>query len=295
MSVITVSIHMQNFAHVMNYVSKAEQTPDLSDKTVQDKLKVCAALAHFDSRKYKQAAKKFLEVQFNTVANKFPEVISAQDITVYTTLAALAEFERSEIKARVIDNSDFRNFLELVPEIRDIVHDFYNSKYGSCLTALDKIRGDLQLDLHLHDHVNSLYSKIRNKAIVQYFSPFVSVDLNNMAQAFATDVATLEKELAALIVDGTIQARIDSHNKRLYARQSDERNTTFQKSLNVGEQFQRDSKAILLRVNLIRNDFVVKPSRNADRDSGREHHDHRRGPAGAGASSAGDKPDRKMQ
>ena len=67
--------------------------------------------------------------------------------------------------------------------------------------------------MHLHDHVASLYQKIRSKAIVQYFSPFISVDLNTMAAAFNTDVVGLEKELSGLIMEGSIEARIDSHNK----------------------------------------------------------------------------------
>lgn len=42
LNVIKVSIEMGNFAHVINYVNKAEQTPDLQDPVVIAKLKVCA-------------------------------------------------------------------------------------------------------------------------------------------------------------------------------------------------------------------------------------------------------------
>lgn len=114
---------------------------------------------------------------------------------------------------QLIDNSDFKSFLETVPDVRDIINDFYDSKYGRCLGLLEKMKSDLLLDIHLHDHVNVLYTKIRNKAIVQYFSPFISVDLAQMAAAFNTDIQSLEKELANLIVENVIQARIDSHNK----------------------------------------------------------------------------------
>jgi COP9 signalosome complex subunit 1 len=76
-----------------------------------------------------------------------------------------------------------------------------------------KYKPKLQLDIHLHEHVEALYQKIRNKALIQYFSPFISVDLNTMAGAFNTNVAGLEKELSRLIMDGSISARIDSHNK----------------------------------------------------------------------------------
>lgn len=41
----------------------------------------------------------------------------------------------------------------------------------------------------------------------------MSADLNKMAAAFNTTIAALEDELMQLILDGQIQARIDSHNK----------------------------------------------------------------------------------
>lgn len=41
----------------------------------------------------------------------------------------------------------------------------------------------------------------------------MSADMRRMAEAFNTSVAALEDELMQLILDGQIQARIDSHNK----------------------------------------------------------------------------------
>jgi len=87
-----------------------------------------------------------------------------------------------------------------------------------------------------------------------------------MASAFNTSVSGLEKELSKLIVEGSIQARIDSHNKRLYARTTDQRTSTFEKTLQMGDEYQENIKTMLLRVNLLRNDFVVKPTRRDERD-----------------------------
>lgn len=47
----------------------------------------------------------------------------------------------------------------------------------------------------------------------QYFSPYLSADMNKMATAFNTTVPALEDELMQLILEGQINARIDSHNK----------------------------------------------------------------------------------
>eukprot|EP01115_Flamella_aegyptia_P009103 TRINITY_DN3851_c0_g1_i2.p1 TRINITY_DN3851_c0_g1~~TRINITY_DN3851_c0_g1_i2.p1 ORF type:complete len:317 (-),score=105.72 TRINITY_DN3851_c0_g1_i2:149-1099(-) len=235
MNVIKVSIEMGNYAHVVNYVAKAEQTPDLSDKVTVAKLKVCAALSNLENRKYKVAARKFLETTID-IADNYNEVISAQDIAIIGGLTALATYDRQELKKKVLDDPQFRNFLELTPETREIINDFYESRYASCFKTLLKIKNNLLLDIFLHEHVESLYQKIRNKALVQYFTPFMSVDLNTMAQAFNSDVAGLEKELSRLIMEGAIQARIDSHNKRLYGRQTDQRTVTFQKNSSNGRR-----------------------------------------------------------
>jgi COP9 signalosome complex subunit 1 len=51
------------------------------------------------------------------------------------------------------------------------------------------------------------------QALVQYFRPFLSTDLTKMAESFETDVPALIEELSALIIEGKIDARIDSHNR----------------------------------------------------------------------------------
>lgn len=70
--------------------------------------------------------------------------------------------------------------------------------------------------MYIAPHVNALYTQIRNRALIQYFSPYLSADMRKMASAFNTTVLALEDELMQLILDGQIQARIDSHNKVRY-------------------------------------------------------------------------------
>jgi COP9 signalosome complex subunit 1 len=64
---------MGNFAHVMNYVAKAEQTPDLTDKVVVAKLKVAGGLADLANKKYKVAARKFIETTID-LGNNYNDV-----------------------------------------------------------------------------------------------------------------------------------------------------------------------------------------------------------------------------
>lgn len=260
LNAILVSIEMGQFTHVTSYVSKAEQSQEAVEPIVAAKLRCAAGLAHLEAKKYKLAARMFLETH-PELGNNYSEVIAAQDVATYGGLCALASFDRAELKAKVIDNINFRNFLELVPEVRELIHDFYSSHYASCLDYLGSLKANLLLDIHLHDHVDTLYDQIRSKALIQYTHPFVSVDMRMMADAFKTSVTGLEKELESLITENQIQARIDSHNKILYARHADQRNATFQRVLQTGNEFDRDVKAMLLRANLIKNEFYSKQSK----------------------------------
>lgn len=58
-----------------------------------------------------------------------------------------------------------------------------------------------------------------------------------------------------------MQARIDSHNKILYARHADQRNATFQGVLQTGREFDRGVRSMLLRANLIKHEYNLKASR----------------------------------
>jgi COP9 signalosome complex subunit 1 len=141
LNVIRVSIEMGNYALVQQYVSKAEQTPDVSnqeDIVSISKLSVASALVNLDSKKYKVVAKKFLSCDIS-MDNEFNHVISCNDITVYAGITALATFERRELKEKVLESASFKNFLELNPSIRQLLVDFYESKYTSALSVLDSL------------------------------------------------------------------------------------------------------------------------------------------------------------
>jgi COP9 signalosome complex subunit 1 len=58
-----------------------------------------------------------------------------------------------------------------------------------------------------------------------------------------------------------VQARIDSHNKILYARHADQRKATFQRVLQTGVEFEREVKSMLLRANLVKHEISAKSVR----------------------------------
>ncbi|XP_045211954.1 COP9 signalosome complex subunit 1-like [Mercenaria mercenaria] len=262
LNVIKVSVYLQNWSHVQSYVNKAESTPEVTEhgkdggQSVLTKLRCAAGLADLATKKYKSAAKYFLLASFDHC--DFPELLSPHDVATYGALCALASFDRQELQKNVISSSSFKLFLELEPQLRDIIHKFYESNYASCLKLLDELKDTLYLDMYLVPHVNTLYSQIRNRALCQYFSPYLSADMSKMATAFNTTVLDLEDELMQLILDGQINARIDSHSKILYAKDTDQRSTTFEKSFTMGKEYQRRTKALILRSAVLKNQINVK-------------------------------------
>ena len=63
--------------------------------------------------------------------------------------------------------SSFKLFLELEPLLRDVIVQFHQSKYTSCLSTLETLRNSFMLDQYLANHISDLYTQIRNKALIQ--------------------------------------------------------------------------------------------------------------------------------
>lgn len=263
LNVIKVSIYLHNWSHVISYVGKAENTPNLQEggkeganQGIMTQLHCTAGLADLATRKYKSAARYFLQANFDLC--DFAHIMSPNDVTKYGVLCAMASFDRSELQRLVIGSSSFKLFLELEPQMRDILMNFYNSKYAACLKMLDEIKDSLLLDMYLAIHVKTLYELIRSRALCQYFSPYQSADMNKMAVAFNTTVVALENELMQLILDGQINARIDSQGKIVYAKEVDQRSATFEKTLATGLEYQRRTTALILRSAVIKANIQVK-------------------------------------
>ncbi|KDO34257.1 hypothetical protein SPRG_19085 [Saprolegnia parasitica CBS 223.65] len=241
-NVIRASVHLKNFGNVSNYLIKLEQSAVESDAIFATK--IAATYGLFTSCNVE-------------IGSSFNEVLHAEDIALFGGLCALATFDRNELRDKVIQSPSFKAFLELVPRLREMIHAFYSSQYASCLRTLGEMQEEWALDMNLSSHVGELAKEIRHRAIVQYFFPYLSVDMREMADAFNTTPESLEDELRDLILRGKIHARIDSHNMVLLAHEADMRAKAYANALAVGRQYTADTKAALFRMNLIKNNIAV--------------------------------------
>ena len=54
--------------------------------------------------------------------------------------------------------------------MREVVYDFYGSRYASCLARLQKMLPVLRLDIFLSLHVEALYEAVRSPALCLWSS-----------------------------------------------------------------------------------------------------------------------------
>lgn len=267
MKVITVSIEAGDFAPIENHYMMAANIPDVDkDCTELAKMRACAGLASLVRGNYAAASQRFLttngdasEEKISNLQREFGDIMSLEDVAIYGGLCALATLDRSALTKQVIEKPEFRNLLELVPDVREIIYDFYHSRYTRCLTTMATIRPELMLDMHLgrEGHVDTLFRLIQRKAIVQYVSPFISADLGRMQAIFGTTAKELENELLELIHIGAINARIDKQNNALHAKKSNARLEAITSSLQKGQEAFEDAEAMLLRMTLLKNEVQI--------------------------------------
>lgn len=265
---IVVSIDQNNWLAVQSSVQKLRsQTKFLELERVAAKLSAAMGLATLDSGYYKEAAESFLETDPRMASAKmddpndeesFNEVLTPNDIAVYGGLCALASMNRDELQKQVLENSSFRNYLELEPHIRRAISFFVSSKYSACLSILESYKTDYLLDIHLQRHIPELYFRIRSKAIQQYFIPFSCVTLSALASAFNTDESTIETELTRLIKQGPLDARIDLVDRVLLANTVDERTKVHDEALAMAKNYERTAHLRILRMEIINAGLEVR-------------------------------------
>lgn len=135
--------------------------------------------------------------------------------------------------------------------------------------AVSELQVDyLALDMFLAPHVDSLLYAIRKRALQQYLTPYTSVDLRTMAAAFHIAVGPLESEIASLIGEGGLKARLDSDRKLLHAHVADERRAALEGAVAASAAFAAQARVLLLRASMESEGMFVGAAGHSDRTDG---------------------------
>lgn len=188
-----------------------------------EKLTVANAVAALGQGEFDKAARGFLNVSppqpgaapsvsssRDSSSTNTAHFVSAADIGLYGILCGMATLDRGSFKRLVLDNADFRPYLEHNQFLKSLIRDYHSSKFQAALNTIDKHTTRLLLDIHLSSHVAALVSKIKAKMLSQYFEPFKAVKIAKMATAFGWESKAMEAELIKLIKQNQISARIDA-------------------------------------------------------------------------------------
>lgn len=267
---INVAVERGDWLAVQSNVHRLRNAQSKPEDMIKNQPKMSAALglAQMHSGSYLDAANSFLSTDVS-LGDTFNEIITPNDIAVYGGLCAMASMDREDLQRRVLENTAFRNFLELEPHIRRAIAFFCNSKFRPCLDILEAYRTDYLLDLHLQRHVSELYALIRTKAIKQYLVPFSRVTLTSMATIFAPEVIGGEaqptslsspfvQELIRLIKKGVLDARIDLEKGVLVSNQTDLRTEVQGKSLQSLRSFNQEAHLRILRASVLHAGLEVR-------------------------------------
>lgn len=289
LKLIQVCVTLGEYFLVLSYVNKAENTAGMdADARTMAKVSAAAGLSALSERNYRAAADRFLRAAPDLGAD-FGGVLSLEDCVLYAGLCALATFDRAELKARVVENGDFKAKVEVVPLLRDAVGAFFGGRYQECLAALEGVRPALLLDLHLHAHAEDLLRLIRDKCITQYFSTYVAVRLDRMAGAFGMAQDAMEAAVVEMVAKGRLEARIDLRTNTLRAIEKDARDVNVRQLLDAADTFLRGARGSLLRMACIREGLHADAGRAEGRAEGAQGPpDGPDGPFGTPRGAAGD-------
>ena len=266
---INVYVDQESWLSVESNVQKLRsltQKPGEAEKTGA-KLSAVMGLAQLADKNYEAAAYSFLHCDPRMLQARlddpndeesYNEVLTPNDIATYGALCALASMEREELQSRVLDNSSFRSYLELEPQLRRAVSSFVAGKYSACLGILESHRVDYLLDVHLSRHFIDLFTRIRNKAIIQYFVPFSCVTFKALASAFNTNEETIVQSLGDLIRSDVLSARLDIENRHLVATRADSRNAVHEMSIATAKDYERTLQLRILRMEVLGSGLEVK-------------------------------------
>lgn len=271
MHLINVCIDQHSWFAAQNHVQRirgqsgSQKYPEAEKNSA--KLSAASGLTYMAQAKYKEAAEEFLgtnprmsQAKLDDLADEesYNEILTPNDVAVYGGLCALASMTREELQKQVLDNSSFRNYLELEPHIRRAISNFVSSKYSACLSILDAYKADYLLDIYLQRHIPQLYYEIRSKAIQQYFIPFSCVTFSALATAFNTDEPSIEFELNQMIKRHSIDARLDLVDRVLLAININSRSEVHAEALATAEEYERTAHLRLLRMGISNAGLEVK-------------------------------------
>ncbi|CAI2352636.1 unnamed protein product [Caenorhabditis sp. 36 PRJEB53466] len=189
----------------------AQGAPSMTNRqlieTALAKVLTAQVLLKLRNGRYAQVATDVLLIKTEHLQAKW--FVTASDLGIYAMLCAMATMERAKLRAAVSGNGAFRRLLESEPHFIELLNSYTSSRFGRCFEIMYAVKNRLLLDPFMSRNVDTLFTMIRRKCVVQYLQPYSSVKLETMCAALGTTVQELQLSLLDLCESKSISLRID--------------------------------------------------------------------------------------
>ncbi|WOO79818.1 COP9 signalosome complex subunit 1b [Vanrija pseudolonga] len=240
-------------------------------RAVGVKIRVAKAVLALSHNDYARAARELGEVNEEGGLQEWEgQAISTADTALVSAICALATGSREHLRRVLLDRASFHSAVDDSQGwVLDLVRAFVDARYGEAIVILRKAEPYLLLNPLLAPHTARLVSLIRTRAIKQYITPFSSVRISAMAQAFGSSEDEILAEVASLAEAGDLKVKIDLIDRILTIKDKDARADAFRSALGVGAKANAVTQASTLRMRLIEAGIVVDPApRDLDEGDG---------------------------
>ncbi|EFO91229.1 CRE-CSN-1 protein [Caenorhabditis remanei] len=160
-------------------------------------------------KKYHQVAETILQIKVESLQQKW--FVTSSDLGIYILLCSMATMARKCLKMMVSSTPTIRKLLESEPLFIELLNAYSSSRFGKCFEIMKSVRSRLLLDPFLSRNVDELFSKIRQRCVIQYLRPYSTIKMETMCEALVTTMPDLQLSLLELVEAGHVQLRIDQN------------------------------------------------------------------------------------
>jgi len=190
--------------------------------------------------------------------NKINDFATIADVVRYALLCSLATMNRDEIRRNVVENANFREWLERddCKTSKILLDSFYHCHWNVAWHTLTEILNVARYDMFLNKLVDKMRTSIQNKLLLQYCKPYERLSLNTMAESFGIDQEFVHNRLLHLIDDGALSARIDGVQHELVKYLPEARVDAFENTLSAGKTFENWTDRDVFYTNILDGGFL---------------------------------------
>jgi len=186
------------------------------------------------------------------------DIATISDIVMCTVLCSLANMTREDLRANVIENPNFSEWLDRsdCATYKTLLDSFFNCKWESAWRVLNAVLKEGRRDMFLSRVCAPIEYKIREKLVMQYCKPHETIKLDAMAEAFGVEMMFLESKLLQLIENGSLSARVDGVQHTVTRFVPNARTDAFESTVKAGKMFKEWTDRDLFYTSIIENGFL---------------------------------------